>query len=181
MAKDAEKTQRVHVENTLQHLQIQRAEDRIAADQVAHGVNVHLVDVVLTFEGDRAHAFRLLRAAKNRFGSTNEIGIFEMTGGGLRDVANPSRLFLGDGRTVAGSVVTASLEGTRPFLVEVQALTARTSAASPRRACSGTDNGSISRPRLTTDCQVSCSQASIQPCGGSSYNRILFSDSAYHR
>jgi DNA repair protein RadA/Sms len=99
----------------------------------------HMVDTVLYFEGEGTRDYRILRAVKNRFGSTNEIGIFEMTVGGLRDVANPSRLFLGDGRTVAGSVVTASLEGTRPFLVEVQALTALTSASSPRRACSGTD------------------------------------------
>jgi DNA repair protein RadA/Sms len=104
----------------------------------------HMVDTVLYFEGENTRDFRILRAVKNRFGSTNEIGVFEMGDGGLREVANPSRLFLReDRRELAGSVVTASVEGTRPFLVEVQALCAHSSFASPKRACSGTDAGRL--------------------------------------
>src|SRR5262249_23458593 len=83
----------------------------------------HMVDTVLYFEGDRGHAFRILRAVKNRFGSTNEIGVFAMREDGLQPVANPSELFLAERPVdVPGSVVIASLEGTRPILVEVQAL-----------------------------------------------------------
>jgi DNA repair protein RadA/Sms len=104
----------------------------------------HMVDTVLYFEGENTRDFRILRAVKNRFGSTNEIGVFEMGDGGLREVANPSRLFLREERgELAGSVVTASVEGTRPFLVEVQALCARTSFASPKRGCSGADAGRL--------------------------------------
>lgn len=100
----------------------------------------HMVDTVLYFEGDNTRDYRILRSVKNRFGSTNEIGIFEMSERGLREVTNPSRLFLReDGRDLAGSVVTASLEGTRPFLVEIQALTATTGFSVPRRGCSGAD------------------------------------------
>jgi len=100
----------------------------------------HMVDTVLYFEGEHTRDFRILRAVKNRFGSTNEIGVFEMGDGGLREVANPSRLFLREERTeLAGSVVSASVEGTRPFLVEVQALCAPSSFASARRGCSGGD------------------------------------------
>lgn len=100
----------------------------------------HMVDTVLYFEGDGTRDYRILRAVKNRFGSTNEIGIFEMSERGLREVSNPSRLFLrGEGMDLPGSVVTASLEGTRPFLVEIQALTASTSFSVPRRVSSGTD------------------------------------------
>src|SRR5207253_8774667 len=83
----------------------------------------HMVDTVLYFEGDRGHAFRVLRAVKNRFGSTNEIGVFEMNGSGLSPVVNPSQLFLSERPVgVAGSVVIAALEGTPPVLVELQAL-----------------------------------------------------------
>ena len=83
----------------------------------------HMVDTVLYFEGDRNHIFRILRAVKNRFGSTNEIGVFEMKAGGLAEVANPSAVFLSERPAgAAGSVVTASMEGTRPILVELQAL-----------------------------------------------------------
>jgi DNA repair protein RadA/Sms len=104
----------------------------------------HMVDTVLYFEGENTRDFRILRAVKNRFGSTNEIGVFEMGDGGLREVANPSRLFLReDRRELAGSVVTASVEGTRPFLVEVQALCARTSFSAPKRGCSGADAGRL--------------------------------------
>jgi DNA repair protein RadA/Sms len=104
----------------------------------------HMVDTVLYFEGESARDFRILRAVKNRFGSTNEIGVFEMGDHGLAEVANPSRLFLGEERrALAGSVVTASVEGTRPFLVEVQALCAHSSFASPKRGCSGADPGRL--------------------------------------
>jgi DNA repair protein RadA/Sms len=104
----------------------------------------HMVDTVLYFEGENTRDFRILRAVKNRFGSTNEIGVFEMGDGGLREVSNPSRLFLREDRgELAGSVVAASVEGTRPFLVEVQALCAHSSFASPKRACSGTDAGRL--------------------------------------
>ena len=104
----------------------------------------HMVDTVLYFEGENTRDFRILRAVKNRFGSTNEIGVFEMGDGGLREVANPSRLFLREDRgELAGSVVSASVEGTRPFLVEVQALCAHSAFASPKRGCSGADAGRL--------------------------------------
>jgi DNA repair protein RadA/Sms len=104
----------------------------------------HMVDTVLYFEGEHTRDFRILRAVKNRFGSTNEIGVFEMGDGGLREVANPSRLFLREERTeLAGSVVSASVEGTRPFLVEVQALCAPSAFAAARRGCSGGDAGRL--------------------------------------
>jgi DNA repair protein RadA/Sms len=99
----------------------------------------HLVDCVLQFEGDRYHAHRVLRATKNRFGSTNELGVFEMTGAGLVGVPDPSELF---GRTVAGesgSAVACALEGTRPILLEVQSLVAPTDLAMPRRVATGVD------------------------------------------
>jgi DNA repair protein RadA/Sms len=99
----------------------------------------HLVDCVLQFEGDRYHAHRVLRATKNRFGSTNELGVFEMTGAGLVGVPDPSELF---GRTVAGepgAAVACALEGTRPLLLEVQALVAPTDLAMPRRVATGVD------------------------------------------
>jgi len=99
----------------------------------------HLVDCVLQFEGDRYHAHRILRAVKNRFGSTNELGVFEMTGAGLVGVPDPSALF---GRTEAGEVgaaVVCTLEGTRPLLLEVQSLVAPTDLAMPRRVGTGVD------------------------------------------
>ncbi len=99
----------------------------------------HLVDCVLQFEGDRYHAHRILRAAKNRFGSTNELGVFEMTGAGLVGVPDPSELF---GRTAGGEVgaaVACALEGTRPILLEIQALVAPTDLAMPRRVATGVD------------------------------------------
>ncbi|NPA48913.1 MAG: DNA repair protein RadA [Thermodesulfobacteria bacterium] len=100
----------------------------------------HLVDTVLYFEGDRGLSFRVLRAVKNRFGSTNEIGVFEMTGAGLVPVANPSSFFLSEKTTRApGAVVCATLEGTRPLLVEVQALVTRTPWGTPRRTSVGFD------------------------------------------
>lgn len=101
----------------------------------------HMVDCVLYFEGERHHTYRLLRAVKNRFGSTNEIGIFEMNESGLREVANPSELFLSERPLgVAGSTVVASMEGTRPMLVELQALVASTQFPSPRRMGTGVDH-----------------------------------------
>ena len=94
----------------------------------------HMVDAVLYFEGERGHQFRILRAVKNRFGATDEIGVFEMTDRGLAEVANPSALFLAERRgNVAGSAVFAGLEGTRPVLVEVQALVAPNPGGTPRR------------------------------------------------
>jgi DNA repair protein RadA/Sms len=99
----------------------------------------HLVDCVLQFEGDRFHSHRILRAVKNRFGSTNELGVFEMTGAGLVGVPDPSEVF---GRTHAGEVgsaVTCTLEGTRPLLLEIQALVAPTDLAMPRRVGTGVD------------------------------------------
>lgn len=100
----------------------------------------HMVDTVLQFEGERHYAYRILRATKNRFGSTNEIGIFEMHDGGLREVKNPSEIFLAERRYGAsGSTVVASMEGTRPLLVEVQALVAPTSYGVPQRTSTGFD------------------------------------------
>ena len=104
----------------------------------------HLVDAVLYFEGERGHHFRVLRAVKNRFGATDEIGVFEMTGEGLQEVANPSALFLGDRSGQApGGAVFAGLEGTRPLLVEVQALVAPPGYGTPRRAVVGWDSGRL--------------------------------------
>jgi len=100
----------------------------------------HMVDAVLYFEGQRHHTFRILRAVKNRFGSTNEIGVFEMGEQGLQEVTNPSKMFLAERPIeVAGSVVVAGLEGTRPVLVEVQALVSPSSFGNPRRMTSGID------------------------------------------
>ena len=105
----------------------------------------HLVDVVLGFEGDRNHAFRLLRAAKNRFGSTQEVGVFSMGGRGLEVVENPSELFLAEHRDGApGSCVIPLLEGSRPMLVEIQALVAAATYGTPRRTTIGIDDGRVS-------------------------------------
>ena len=104
----------------------------------------HLVDAVLYFEGERGHHFRILRAVKNRFGPTDEIGVFDMTGKGLAEVANPSAMFLGDRNSAApGAAIFAGLEGTRPLLVEVQALVAQPSYGTPRRAVVGWDGGRL--------------------------------------
>jgi len=100
----------------------------------------HMVDTVLQFEGERHYAYRILRAMKNRFGSTNEIGIFEMHDGGLREVQNPSEVFLSErSYGASGSTVVAGMEGTRPLLLEVQALVAPTSYGVPQRAATGFD------------------------------------------
>jgi DNA repair protein RadA/Sms len=104
----------------------------------------HLVDTVLYFEGDGAHALRILRAVKNRFGSTNEVGVFEMGERGLAEVANPSAAFLAERPAGApGSAVLATLEGSRPVLVEIQALVARSVLAMPRRTAIGLDAGRV--------------------------------------
>ena len=99
----------------------------------------HLVDCVLQFEGDRYHAHRVLRAAKNRFGSTNELGVFEMTGAGLEGVPDPSEVFGRTSGQEVGSAVACALEGTRPILLEIQALVAPTDLAMPRRVATGVD------------------------------------------
>ncbi len=104
----------------------------------------HMVDAVLSFEGERGYPFRILRAGKNRFGATDEIGVFEMGDSGLREVANPSALFLGDSKERApGSAVFAGIEGSRPVLVEVQALVAPSAYGTPRRAVVGWDSGRL--------------------------------------
>ena len=104
----------------------------------------HMVDTVLYFEGDRHASYRILHGVKNRFGSTDEIGVFEMKQDGLREVPNPSEFML-DGRPTgsSGSVVACSVEGTRPILIEVQALTARSNLAYPRRTTEGADNNRV--------------------------------------
>jgi DNA repair protein RadA/Sms len=105
----------------------------------------HLVDTVLSFDGDRHHALRLLRAVKHRFGPTGELGLFEMTASGLAGVADAGGMFLEDRRPdTSGSVVFPSMEGQRPLLVEIQALVVPTSAPSPRRSVSGFDSGRLS-------------------------------------
>jgi DNA repair protein RadA/Sms len=103
----------------------------------------HLVDCVLFFEGERERSFRTLRALKNRFGATSEVGVFEMRSGGLIEVLDPSARFVGEASAAAGSVVLCSMEGTRPLLVEVQALVAPTEVVPPRRVATG-----IERNRL---------------------------------
>ncbi len=105
----------------------------------------HLVDTVLYFEGDNSHAFRILRAVKNRYGSTNEIGVFEMKDSGLEEVGNPSRIFLEERpEGASGSVVIPCLEGTRPLLLEIQALVGPSPLGMPRRTASGVDHNRIS-------------------------------------
>ncbi|MFW5641304.1 MAG: DNA repair protein RadA [Roseicyclus sp.] len=116
-------------------------EGQIAGPRVVE----HMVDTVLYFEGERGHQFRILRSVKNRFGPADEIGVFEMTGAGLAEVANPSALFLSDReRAAPGAVVFAGIEGTRPVLVEFQALVAPSSLSQPRRAVVGWDGARLS-------------------------------------
>ena len=124
----------------------------------------HMVDTVLYFEGDRSHQFRILRTVKNRFGPTDEIGVFEMATEGLVEVENPSALFLSQRQAdVAGSAVLAGLEGTRPVLVEVQALVAPTSLGTPRRAVIGWDSGRLAMVLavLETRCGLKFSGADV--------------------
>ncbi|OEK98641.1 DNA repair protein RadA [Staphylococcus casei] len=105
----------------------------------------HMVDTVLYFEGDEHHAYRILRAVKNRFGSTNEMGIFEMKQSGLKGVANPSEMFLEERSTnVPGSTIVSTMEGTRPLLIEVQALVTPTTFNNPRRMATGIDHNRLS-------------------------------------
>ena len=105
----------------------------------------HIVDTVLYFEGDKGHSYRILRAVKNRFGSTNEIGVFEMKDSGLEEVSNPSELFLAErSHRSTGSVVVSSLEGSRPILVEMQALVSATSYAMPKRMANGVELNRVS-------------------------------------
>ncbi|MBS4179700.1 DNA repair protein RadA [Lederbergia citrea] len=105
----------------------------------------HMVDTVLYFEGERHHTYRILRAVKNRFGSTNEMGIFEMKEAGLEEVENPSEIFLEErSKGTSGSTVVASMEGTRPVLVEIQALISPTSFGHPRRMATGIDQNRVS-------------------------------------
>ncbi|MEA3535392.1 DNA repair protein RadA [Rhizobium sp. CC-YZS058] len=116
-------------------------EGQIAGPRVVE----HMVDAVLYFEGDRGHHYRILRTVKNRFGPTDEIGVFEMSDKGLREVSNPSELFLGERNAKSpGAAVFAGMEGTRPVLVEVQALVAPTSLGTPRRAVVGWDSARLS-------------------------------------
>ncbi|MGE5721335.1 MAG: DNA repair protein RadA [Sphingomonadales bacterium] len=125
----------------------------------------HMVDTVLSFEGERSHLYRILRATKNRFGGTDEIGVFGMSEAGLQEVANPSALFLTDrGEAVSGAVVFPALEGTRPVLVEIQALTVRlASGATPRRAVVGWDAGRLAMilAVLEARCGLSFSTAEV--------------------
>ena len=128
----------------------------------------HMVDTVLYFEGERGHQFRILRAVKNRFGATDEIGVFEMTDRGLSEVENPSTLFLADRQgEVAGSAVFAGMEGTRPVLVEVQALVASSPLATPRRAVVGWDSG-----RLAMVLAVLESRCGLSFSGGEVYLNV---------
>ncbi|MBS0244705.1 MAG: DNA repair protein RadA, partial [Proteobacteria bacterium] len=124
----------------------------------------HMVDTVLSFEGDRGHPFRILRAVKNRFGATDEIGVFEMATQGLKEVANPSELFLGDRDAQApGAAVFAGVEGTRPLLVEIQALVAPSALGTPRRAVVGWDSNRLSMVLavLEARCGVSLAQYDV--------------------
>lgn len=115
----------------------------------------HMVDAVLYFEGDKSHHFRVLRSVKNRFGATDEIGVFEMVEAGLTEVPNPSELFLADRREdVTGAVVFAGIEGTRPVLVEIEALVAPSSLATPRRNVVGWDSSRLAM--LTAVLEARC-------------------------
>jgi DNA repair protein RadA/Sms len=124
----------------------------------------HMVDTVLYFEGERGHHFRILRSVKNRFGPTDEIGVFEMTDKGLQEVTNPSALFLPDRHEgITGSCVFAGVEGTRPLLVEIQSLLAPSSLATPRRAVVGWDTARLSMilAVLETRCGLVCSNRDV--------------------
>ncbi len=123
----------------------------------------HLVDCVLHFEGERERTFRTLRALKNRFGATSEVGVFEMRQGGLVEVTDPSARFVGESRPSAGSVVLCAMEGTRPLLVEVQALVAPTEIIPPRRTATGVDRNRLALVLavLTRHAGVSLSSADV--------------------
>jgi DNA repair protein RadA/Sms len=125
----------------------------------------HMVDVVMSFEGERSHQYRILRALKNRFGAVDEIGVFSMAGEGLEEVANPSMLFLsGRDEPMAGSAVFPAIEGTRPVLLEIQALIVRLqSGATPRRAVVGWDSGRLAMllAVLESRCGLNFSSAEV--------------------
>lgn len=124
----------------------------------------HMVDTVLGFEGERSHQYRILRAVKNRFGGTDEIGVFAMEGAGLTEVPNPSALFLTQrGEAVSGTAVFPALEGTRPVLVEIQALVVRlASGATPRRAAVGWDSGRLAMVLAVLEARCGMSFASAE-------------------
>jgi len=123
----------------------------------------HIVDTVVQFEGDTHHSFRILRAQKNRFGSTNEIGIFDMREDGLHEVKNPSELFLnGSERKTPGSAVTSSIEGTRPILLEVQALVTTSNYGYPQRVTTGFDQRLEKRAKI----RVSANNIFVNMAGG---------------
>jgi len=129
----------------------------------------HLVDCVLYFEGDRFHAYRMLRTIKNRYGSTNEIGVFEMTESGLKDVLNPSIIFLSErDETQAGSAIAATIEGSRPLLVEVQALASRSAFSSPTRRVAGVDASRVAMVLAIID-----RHTSFQPSGSDIFVNIV--------
>ncbi|MEM8796629.1 MAG: DNA repair protein RadA [Pseudomonadota bacterium] len=135
-------------------------EGQIAGPRVVE----HMVDAVLYFEGEGAHQFRILRGVKNRFGPTDEIGVFEMTGAGLSEVANPSAMFLGERTSSApGSAVFAGMEGSRPVLVEVQALVAPSTLGTPRRAVVGWDSARLAMVLAVLDahCHVRLSNHDV--------------------
>ena len=124
----------------------------------------HMVDTVLSFEGERSHQYRILRAMKNRFGGTDEIGVFAMEEGGLAEVANPSSLFLTSRQdAVRGTAIFPALEGTRPVLVEIQALTVRlASGATPRRAAVGWDSGRLAMILAVLEARCGMSFATVE-------------------
>jgi len=122
----------------------------------------HMVDTVLYFEGDRGHQFRILRAVKNRFGGTDEIGVFEMSDQGLNEVPNPSALFLTSrNEAVSGAAVFAGMEGSRPILVEIQALVSPSSLATPRRAVVGWDSGRLAMVMAVLEARCGMSFAGL--------------------
>ncbi len=123
----------------------------------------HMVDTVLYFEGDRGHQFRILRAVKNRFGATDEIGVFEMTDKGLSEVSNPSSLFLSNqDREISGASVFAGMEGTRPLLVEIQGLVAPSQQATPRRAVVGWDSSRLAMILAVLDSRCGLSLSGME-------------------
>ena len=135
-------------------------EGQIAGPRVVE----HMVDAVLSFEGERGYPFRILRGVKNRFGAVDEIGVFEMSDKGLREVSNPSALFLSEGNgRASGSCVFAAMEGSRPVLVEIQALVAQTSFGTPRRAVVGWDSGRLAMilAVLESRCGISYAQKDV--------------------
>ena len=133
-------------------------EGQIAGPRVVE----HMVDTVVYFEGERGHQFRILRAVKNRFGPADEIGVFEMTGKGLAEVTNPSALFLSErDQPAPGSAVFAGIEGTRPVLVEIQALVAQSPLGTPRRTVVGWDSGRLSMVLAVLDARCGVSFAGM--------------------